>query len=63
MLNLVDLAGCERLMHSKARGDGLEEAKNINKSLENVGIMIGKLSKRCKHILYRDSLITKILCN
>lgn len=33
MLNLCDLAGSEKIKKTKATGDTLIEAKNINKSL------------------------------
>jgi kinesin family protein 15 len=36
-INLVDLAGSERQKLTKAAGDHLKEARNINKSLSQLG--------------------------
>ncbi len=36
-LNLIDLAGSERLSRSLAVGDRLKETQNINKSLSALG--------------------------
>lgn len=36
-INLVDLAGSERQKLTKAAGDRLKEAGNINKSLSQLG--------------------------
>ncbi len=40
MLNLIDLAGSERLDQSGATGDRLVETKNINKSLSTLAKVI-----------------------
>jgi Kinesin motor domain len=37
-LNLIDLAGSERLSRSLAQGDRLKETQNINKSLSALGV-------------------------
>jgi len=61
-LFLVDLAGSEKQKKTKATGNELEEAKNINKSLLNLGIVINSLSEaKNNYIPYRDSKLTRIL--
>jgi hypothetical protein len=61
MLNLCDLAGSEKTKKTKATGDVLTEAKNINKSLHALGSCINALSKGKAHVPYRDSKLTRIL--
>lgn len=63
VLNLIDLAGSERLKISKAQGDRLEETKAINKSLSALGDVIHSLVKKEKHIPFRNSKLTYILQN
>ncbi|KAF1758379.1 hypothetical protein GCK72_014837 [Caenorhabditis remanei] len=65
-LNLVDLAGSERQSHTKATGDRLKEATNINSSLTVLGRCIRILSKPSgvsTYVPYRDSHLTHILKN
>ncbi|CAO4374796.1 unnamed protein product [Caenorhabditis nigoni] len=64
-LNLVDLAGSERQSHTKATGDRLKEATNINSSLTVLGRCIRILSKPAAggYVPYRDSHLTHILKN
>ena len=73
-MNLVDLAGNEKIAKTQATGDMLEEAKKINLSLSclgNIFVKIFKYSQKgnvihaltsgAEHIPYRDSKLTRIL--
>merc|ERR1712023_267310 len=66
-LNLIDLAGSERLKSTNAEGMRLREAQNINKSLSALGDVIAALgrasggSKAQSHIPYRNSKLTFLL--
>ena len=62
VLFLVDLAGSEKVAKTGAKGDRLNEAKNINKSLSCLGNVINALTDKKKaHVPYRDSKLTRIL--
>lgn len=61
LLNLIDLAGSERLAHSKAEGERLRETRNINRSLSALGDVISALSNREKHVPFRNSKLTHLL--
>lgn len=58
---LVDLAGSEKISKTGATGVRLEEAKNINKSLTTLGMVINALCDGASHTPYRDSKLTRIL--
>jgi kinesin family member 5 len=61
-LYLVDLAGSEKVGKTGAEGKRLEEAKNINKSLTTLGLVITALTdQKSTHIPYRDSKLTRVL--
>lgn len=61
-LFLVDLAGSEKVGKTGAAGMRLEEAKNINKSLTVLGLVINNLTDgKSSHIPYRDSKLTRVL--
>ena len=61
-LYLVDLAGSERVKKSRASGNRLDEAKNINLALLALGNCIQALSdKKAKYIPFRDSKLTRLL--
>lgn len=65
-LYLVDLAGSEKISKTGATGLLLDEAKGINKSLTTLGMVIKCLTENSSgkqvHIPYRDSKLTRILC-
>jgi len=66
-LNVIDLAGSERLTLSKVSNERLEETKKINTSLTVLGNVIAALVEQAKgkkvHIAYRDSKLTRLLQN
>lgn len=61
-LNLVDLAGSQRLSKTGAEGDRLKQAQKINLSLSALGNVISALvDGKSHHIPYRDSKLTRLL--
>ncbi|CAL1677983.1 unnamed protein product [Lasius platythorax] len=60
-LNLVDLAGTDRISLKSEEAVRITETKNINKSLANLGNVILALSKKQQHIPYRNSKLTYVL--
>jgi hypothetical protein len=66
-LNLIDLAGSERVGRSGATGEQLVEARSINKSLTVLGRVISSLVEKQEkkrkgiHVPYRDSKLTFLL--
>lgn len=67
-LYLVDLAGSEKVSKTKAKGERLREAGNINTSLLALGNVISILAKASaqgqeQFVTYRRSKLTRILKN
>lgn len=60
-LNLIDLAGSEKVRHSGVTGINLDETKKINLSLSALGNVISSLVSGKDHIPYRDSKLTRLL--
>ncbi len=62
VLNLIDLAGSERVGKTGATGQTLKEAQKINQSLSALGNVISALSSgTADHVPYRDSQLTRLL--
>lgn len=71
-LNIVDLAGSEKIRLAGVTGQRLEETKNINKSLHELGNVIAALASKSgsgahgrraqqRHIPFRNSALTSAL--
>lgn len=60
-INVVDLAGSEKLSKTNATGDTAIEGCNINLSLSALATVIDTIVKGGKHIPYRGSPLTMLL--
>lgn len=60
-LNIIDLAGSERVKKSGCEGAQLKEALAINKSLLSFGNVVSALAAKRPYVPFRDSKLTRVL--
>lgn len=61
LLNLIDLAGSERIANSQTKVDRLNQTCQINKNLSALRDVISVLAKKEKHISIRYSKLSHLL--
>eukprot|EP00668_Euglena_longa_P012407 GGOE01014855.1.p1 GENE.GGOE01014855.1~~GGOE01014855.1.p1 ORF type:complete len:756 (-),score=170.95 GGOE01014855.1:123-2324(-) len=61
VLNLIDLAGSERLRASGSTGEALRETQCINRSLSCLGDVIAAMVEKRDHVPFRNSKLTHLL--
>lgn len=62
-LNMIDLAGSERVARSEVQGQAMKEAQAINTSLSALGNVLSALGKGSSHVPYRNSKLTHALAD
>lgn len=62
-LNIVDLAGSEKVGRSENEANTKKEGNLINQSLSQLQLVVKQITTKKEHVSYRDSLLTEFLCD